>query len=286
MRIVLADLDGTLLSSKKTLAPRTLEALSELAARGIEFVPCSGRPLAGIPDELVALPAVHYAVCGNGALLYRLGGDGSFEPKEPASARSGAELLHSVPMRREDILDLYELVKDRDVLFDVFGDGIVYAERSRYDRIDGFGIDPHFVGPLTRSRVLVDEPIPAIMGKFSEVQRLTIFWHVPEDRDLVLRAVEDNPRLAWVNSLPTNIEISSVDASKGNALGWLCEHLGIPREESVAFGDGNNDASMLEAAGDGVAVANAVPETKAAADHLTGDNDAPGVADYLLGLLA
>lgn len=279
MRIVFSDLDGTLLASDKSLHPRTMGVLDELARQGIEFVPCSGRPLAGLPADLLTHPAVNYAVCGNGALVYRVDKDAK------TGEVAGGVPLHVEPMPLESVLALYEVARDREVLFDVFGEGVVYAERFRYDHVHEMGIDPAFVPVLTGSRKLVDVTIPELARGFRQVERVTVFWKHPEDKDAILSAVRSDPALIWVNSLPTNIEISSREATKGSALTWLCAHLGFEAADSVAFGDGNNDAPMLAAAGDGVAMANAVPETKAAADHIAQDNDAPGVALYLEGLL-
>lgn len=278
MRIVISDLDGTLLSSKKQLDPLAAEALDELARRGIEFVPASGRPLAGLPDELLDHPSVHYAVCGNGALIYRING-------RKASGELDAELLHSEPMSRSSLLALWDLMHERFVLFDVFCDGVAYGERSRYEHVNEFGIDPAFVPTLVRSRTLTELEIPQLIEGFDEVQRLTVFWRDRADRDALVAAVEASPELVWVNSLPTNVEVSSVRATKGLALQFICKRMGVDVSESVAFGDGNNDIPMLEVAGDGVAVANADDEVKAAANHVCGDNDAPGVALYLRELL-
>lgn len=275
MRIAFSDLDGTLLASDKTVPERTWRALDELARRGIEFVPCSGRPVVGIPHELLAHPAVHYAVCGNGTLVCRVGEGG-----EPG------EVLHRELMGAATAERLYEPFRDRDVLFDVFGDGRVYSERHRYERMATFDLDPHFLPQLRRMRTPIDVSVPEMLPKLEHVERVTVYWKHPEDRDLAVSLVEADPRLTWVSSIPINVEISTREASKGAALSWLCGFLGIPTSEAVAFGDSSNDASMLEAAGDGVAMANATPEAVRVADHRCEDNDAPGVALYLERLLA
>ena len=59
---------------------------------------------------------------------------------------------------------------------------------------------------------------------------------------------------------------------------WLADHLGIAREETMAFGDGENDISMLKAAGIGIAMGNASDQVKAAADEVTLTNEQAGVA--------
>ena len=77
-----------------------------------------------------------------------------------------------------------------------------------------------------------------------------------------------------------------MSAHKGAGLRWLCAHLGVDVADTVAFGDASNDVTMLEAAGDGVAMANAILEAVAAADHTTSSCDDSGVARYLMPLLA
>ena len=82
-------------------------------------------------------------------------------------------------------------------------------------------------------------------------------------------------------SASNNLEFNSAEAHKGNALRRFAEHLGLTLENCAAFGDGLNDLSMVQAAGLGVAMANAVPEVKAAAARVTLSNDEDGVAAVL-----
>ena len=74
------------------------------------------------------------------------------------------------------------------------------------------------------------------------------------------------------------LEVSAEGVTKANALKWLCAEWAIPAERVAAFGDQNNDKEMLEWAGLGVAMGNAVPEAKEAADLVTTSNDEDGVA--------
>ena len=81
-------------------------------------------------------------------------------------------------------------------------------------------------------------------------------------------------------------EISYKEAGKDSGVRFLLDHLKIAREHLAAFGDGDNDSGMLQLAGIGVAVANAVPGCLAAADRITGSNDEDGVAAELERILA
>lgn len=268
--IVFSDLDRTLLATDKTLPARNREALDRLADLGIPFVPCSGRSRTGLPAELVGHPATRYAVTSNGAAVEDLG---------------AGKTLHTALLDREHCVALYRRVEHLDVSFDVFADGRIYAERARYEALDRYGIEPHELRLVKGTRTPVDELVPDIVARVRRLERVTVFWGRPEDRAYVISCVEEDPTLAWTTSSPHDLEISDRSASKGSGLTWLCGYLGIDVRDSVAFGDMANDISMLEAAGDGVAVSNATPDVRAVADHIAGSNDEGGVGAYLLRLL-
>jgi Cof subfamily protein (haloacid dehalogenase superfamily) len=82
------------------------------------------------------------------------------------------------------------------------------------------------------------------------------------------------------------LEVLNKQANKGNGLKLLCETIGIDKSETVSFGDELNDISMIEYAGLGVAMANAVPEVKKAADLITESNTEDGLAKVLDRIIA
>ena len=86
------------------------------------------------------------------------------------------------------------------------------------------------------------------------------------------------------SSSTDNIEISSTNAAKGNALRKLCQRLGIDKSETIAFGDSENDLDMLEFAGTGIVMENAAPELKSGRFTVTASCDSDGVAKILEGL--
>ena len=93
------------------------------------------------------------------------------------------------------------------------------------------------------------------------------------------------PEIKTTASTWNNLEFNIASANKGNSLRRFAEHLGFTLANCMAFGDGLNDLSMVEAAGTGVAMANAHPDVLAAADVVTASNDEDGVAKTLLGCL-
>lgn len=273
VRIVFADLDDTFLARDKSIPDESLRVLDALASRGIPFVPCTGRVLSAIPEVIRTHPATRYLVTSSGSVMTDAHG----------------EVVWSRAMGRERALALYEALSDREVSFDVFADGLVLAERDRFSRMSSFGINPNLMALIRSSRVPLDLTVPQIVERAGLIERVGIFWRDGEegeqDARAVRAAIDAIPSLRWTTSYRLGVEVVDREASKGEALLWLCDELGIPKECSVAFGDSPNDLEMIQVAGTGVAMENARPEVKAAADDTCPSCDDAGVARWLLAHL-
>lgn len=270
--MVFADMDGTFLATDKSVPPENVRALDRLADADIPFVPCTGRSVKGVPPSLLAHPATRYAVGSNGAVVFDV---------------AAQVPLRVAAMDKERVLALFELVSAWDLActFDVFADGEIYAERVRYDAMGSFGIDEPTLAMLRRIRQPVDESVAQILGRVQQVEKVTCFWCGERDCAGLAEAICTVGGLSSAHGHPKNFEMQAEGVSKGSALVWLCAHAGREAATTVAFGDEANDVSLLQAAGTGVAMANATPEVLRAADVVTGSNDEGGVAQYLERLL-
>ena len=265
--IVFADMDDTFLDTNKAIPPQNHELLDVLAREDVPFVPCTGRPVIALPSEIMAHAATRYVVSSNGAVVY--------------DVRAQTNLfVHSIDPQA--VLDLYERVQDIQTTFDVFADGKVFLERARYEALRSYGLDRPSLEVLLRVRIPVDLTVPQIVERANKIEKITCFWRSESDRDALVEVIDDIPGLSRSSGHPRNFELQACGVSKGEALKWLCNYLGIPREESVAFGDANNDLPLVTAAGDGVAMGNATEQVKAVADHVTCSCNEGGVARYLL----
>lgn len=270
IRVVLTDLDDTFLARDKSLPRQNREALDLLGERGIVFVPCTGRPVAGVPAELRCHPATRYAVGSNGGVV--------------VDTRSGA-VVHRSTMKNDLVKRVYEQVCHLNVTFDAFVAGHVLAERRRYDAMAAFGIDEANLNTIRSLREPSERMIPELIDPFDGVEKVTMYWGDEASRDEARTILSTFPEIGVTTSHPRNFEFMAAGTSKGSALVWLCEELGCDPACAVAFGDSANDVPMLLAAGDGVAVANAGPDVRAQADHVCGDCDDGGVGVYLQELL-
>lgn len=276
--IVFSDLDGTLLNSAKEITRATWRALDALAAGGHVFVPCTGRPRSGICPELLAHPSVRFAVSANGATV------SAIDPARPSA--DAAETVHTALLTREHAREALEIARDFDVTFDVFADGCNYLRRDQYERLPEFAREPDILKSMRDTRIPVDEDAAETIARVRNLERVSMYWKDPRDRDAILERLRRVVGIDITRSYPMNIEVMEHGASKGAALVWLCGHLGVDARDAVAFGDNLNDIEMIRAAGTGVAVANAEPEVRAAADLVCASNDEDGVAHAITDLLA
>ncbi len=276
--IFFSDMDGTFLTSTKQMSDESRRALDALADAGIEFVPCTGRPLSGVPAEVLAHPSVHYAVAANGAVVARL------DESEPwNTARAAA--IRRAPLSRDTARRIWRIARRFDVTFDIFADGTCLSHRDVYARLDEFVHDPHILSAMRATRTPVDTLPLELIDSVDVLERVAMYWKDPDDRDAILAELARVPNIEVTRSYPMNIEVMEHGTSKGSALEWLCRELGVPVADAVAFGDNMNDISMLQAAGTGVAMANAEAAVRAAADAVAAGNDEDGVAAFIFRTL-
>ena len=265
-KMVFTDMDGTFVATDKSVPRKNLRILDALASLGIPFVPCTGRPVSAVPHKILMHRAARYAVGANGAVIQDV---------------NTGQRLHVEGIRKSAVLELYERVRELNTTFDVFADGEVFAERWRYEAMGSYGIDEPTLDMLRKVRQPVDLNVPELVQRAHAVEKITCFWKSESDCAGLSKAIEGIPGLCSSHGHPRNFELQAKGVSKGFALEWLCEHTGISTSAVVAFGDESNDIPLLEAAGMGVAMQNAIPEVQAVADATTTSNDDAGVARFL-----
>lgn len=273
-RLVAFDLDGTLLDSKKRISQENLRALTAAAERGAVIVPATGRILRAIPPELRELPFIRYYILSNGAAVY-----------DTAEERmiSRGDIPLALALRVMEFLDT------QPVLYDCYQNEIGLMTKSMYDRTpEYFREEPEILKLVLSLRIPVPDLKETLRERGEDIQKLQFFYR-PEDNAERLRMIARFPalfpELSATSSTSNNVEVNSIRAGKGNGLLALCAALGIAPEDCMAFGDGTNDASLLRAAGRGVAMANAAAEVIAAADAVCESNEESGVGKEIQRIL-
>lgn len=267
MKIIALDLDGTLLTADKKLTARTRRALSAAAEQGHLIVPATGRALKAIPEEILALPFVRYVISINGASV---------------SDQWTGERLYKSEIPKETALALLDFAKWFDCMFDCYWQDIGWANRLFLENIRHYSDDAEVIKLILRSRNPVDDLETLVRERADAVQKVQYFFRDMDDRRAATEALKTKfPDIVVTSSFRNNLELNWKTADKGRGLLVLADALGLPREDTIAFGDSSNDLTMLRAAGTGVAMGNASGEIRAACDAVTESNQHDGVAQYL-----
>lgn len=265
-RLIAMDLDGTLNNDEKKITPRTRDALMAAQAAGIRLALASARPSPGLYKERDALRMQeHRGVLmsyNGGRIVDAATGETLFETSMPMeAAREVLRALEKLPVTPilDDGRQFY--VTDREgykVDYECRNNGMVC------DEVANLADFLHFA------------PVKILMSvdpvQIAAVQR-EIAALLPDDLTVVQTAA------FYLEVIPRAI-------NKGQGILDICRALQMRPEEVVAFGDAENDIPMLRAAGVGVAMGNADPAVKAAADMVTLSNNEDGIAYALEKLLA
>ena len=253
--LLLADVDGTLVTREKVLTERAMQAVADLRKAGILFAITSGRPPKGM--EMVIGPlGIDTPVAGfNGGLYTDAALKTLDERKLPADiARQVVEMIVAEGL-----------------------DAWLYAGNEwLVHRLDA----PH----VAREQKTVRFP-PIVVADFGErIEGAVKIVGVSDDHERIARcakAVKDRfgHHVSAALSQPYYLDVTHPDANKGGVVDELVRRLNIPAEEIATIGDMANDVAMFEKGGFAIAMGNADDEVKGAADAVTSDCDKEGFAE-------
>ncbi len=263
--LLISDMDGTLLTDQKTISPGNLEAIKAFQAAGGRFTIATGRSIISAAKYVGLLHQ-------NGVLL-----DG------PAILFNGAAIYDY--HRREM---LWHTVMPPDTLRYL----AVVKERYPQVGIEVLGEKTTFVATFNRfvKEHLEIEHLPYQIAELDEIPPGAIKVLFALEHELIpefARFMEEQrfAGVCYVESAEHYYEMLPAGNSKGEALSHLSALTGIPVENTVTVGDYNNDIEMIRRAGIGVAMGNALPAVKQAADRVVASNNEDGLKQLIEGLL-
>ncbi|MDO5561046.1 MAG: Cof-type HAD-IIB family hydrolase [Oscillospiraceae bacterium] len=260
-KIIFLDIDGTLTNSQKVITPKTKEALISIQKKGVIVAIASGRPDKGVIPCAEELNLSEY---GGYILPYNGGKIINYKTKEK---------VYQNNLTFDTVHEAYKLSKKYNVELITYDEDKILAEtdNNKYLEIES---------RINKMDVLKVESVPDSL-KEAPVKCLLLgdgdyMGSIePEIKELI------GHQANVFRSEPFFLEIMPKGIDKAASIRHLIEKLGIRREETMAFGDGYNDMSMLEYAGMGIAMSNGCDQTKAAADYICDSNDNDGIAQAI-----
>ncbi len=267
VKLLALDLDGTLTNSDKVVTPRTRAALQQAAQRGVRIVLASGRPTVGVQPLAESL-----GLAGNGGCIL------SYNGGKVIDCTTGETLVqHAFPP------DLIESVCTNARYWNVVA--LTYNEKGIVTEQP----DDPYVAIEAKINNIPVHGVPDLPAEITYPINKLLLVGDPVDMPHVEELMQQMyaGRLSIYRSQPFFLEVMPLGVEKAASLNLLLQRLGLSRESLMACGDGWNDLPMIQFAGIGVAMGNAVPPVKAAADFITADNDHDGVGlaveTYILG---
>lgn len=250
-RLIAMDLDKTLVMPDGTVPKETVDGLRALRSRGMRIALCTGR---------VGPSAEHYAEMVGGASVVSF--NGSYIRTE-----DGRTYTSEIPL--DLVKDVIGFCHDVGLYVQLYRGNTILVEKFTPELKTDLDInftDYEELGDLTKAELCASPKLVAL--ELSD--RVDGFMETLRERF---------PELSMSQSSRYVIEIMPAGIDKAYGLAKVAEALGIPQNETVAIGDGMNDLPMIEWAGTGVAVANADPRLKAAADMVTEKEMSYGVLE-------
>lgn len=257
------DLDGTLLTPDKKITKRTQEVLKEAIRSGIKIVPATGRPVFGLPDELLKISGIDYVIANNGAVIYGV---------------SDRKIIHTEHMMKEKCVEIYDKISSYASVFEVFMGGYGYETQCSYDNLVERFKNNIILDYIRKSRKHVPDLRKCMIETNSFIDGISIMCNKTIECSHIKKLLDNMDDINVIEASENELEIYSWKAGKGNALTKLSERLGIPREAVVAIGDGNNDIDMFQKSGFSIAMENSTNELKEVASVITLSNSQDGVA--------
>lgn len=256
-KLIATDMDGTLLTSSDEITVQTQQAIKSAIDTGAIFTLSTGRPLQGVKKYIDQLGLNCPVITYNGAVI--------------AHSVTG-EILFSQNMDITEAIRVYNLAKEKGVMFIVWSQNKLYASEISEKTYFYEGITN------TKADLLTD------FERVAESGITKMLWY--DDAQVLEKYIyelksENFTHTTFTKSRAYFLEFFSNKVSKAVAMEKLGEYYGIKREEMIAVGDQTNDLPMIEYAGLGVAMANAVDNVKRVADYITDSNNEDGVAKVI-----
>lgn len=249
IKLILTDLDETLLHSDKTISSYSIKVLNECKRKEIFIGFSTTRGKVNI-EEYISQVQPDFLICNGGAGIYfnnELIHTVCFSVEETRKLLCAVKKYcgHNTEMTLDTLENIYWNRKDDKSVKS-------YADNSIYHDFENFNLPAMKFCVKTQDEMLAKQ-IAQTVSSCDYLPFSDIPWY----------------------------KFSSGNATKENAIKFICEKFEIPTEKIIAFGDDFNDIGMLKLCGKGIAMQNAIPQVKEVADEITLSNNDDGVAKYL-----
>ncbi|SHF04510.1 Cof-type HAD-IIB family hydrolase [Clostridium fallax] len=284
MKLIVTDLDGTLLNDEKVVSEENSRALKRAIDNGFSVAIASGRGYSDIKNIADSIKINPYIISSNGGYVYDKDG----------------KIIKGQAFDKNIAKDLVNFCKNKTYFIHLANERYLYVEKNWREKVK-----KNYNQAIKKGYDIKKEDLEMVLKIFNKMEVLkeidsfdeifegnielsygSVFsFNLKELKDSIEYMKKYSHKVSCPLSGKCNYEIINKDATKGHSLDILCDYLKINPKETIAFGDNFNDITMLKKAGLGVAMGNAENEIKEIADIVTEKNNNHGVAEAINNLL-
>ncbi len=263
-KLIVSDIDGTLLRSDKKISEATATAIFDYIDRGHVFAIATGRMHGAGRLVTQMLDYDGFLISCNGAVVKHL--------------KTG-EVIQAVEMDKQTVRDITAICRAHDAYFHFYSIEAIYAEKVMhlakkfYDQMRALPKAYHFDVCF----------MPDILEGLDDraVYKVGVYSDDPERFEAVMTAINALDGIQTCKSLETSFDVMAKGVSKALGIQAIQKYYDIPVADVISFGDNENDTEMVTYAGIGVAMANGTEALKRVADFVTVSNDDDGLVHAL-----
>ena len=263
-QLIAFDMDGTLLTSKKTIAKSSVEAIGRAQDAGKQVVLSTGRSLSELLPYGDDLRGIRYAILASGALIYDL----------EAKCVLAKQTLPAIAVDK-----VKAIAEVQDLMLVCMIDGQGYLQKSHFENIANYYMEI-YTELYDKTAILVDNIYDLLAKEREHFDKINIYHLTARDRDQSYETLLSE-KVTMIKAEVSGLELTAQGVEKGQGLVHLAQKLNLPMEQIIAVGDADNDESMIREAGFGVAMGNANENIKNLADIVVADNDHGGCAQAI-----
>ena len=271
-KMLVTDMDYTLLNKEKKVSERNREAAIKAIEKGVHMVVATGRiyTSARVYAKLLGLSTP--IIASNGAIIR----EAAFNNPEDTERTIFKDTLH-----KETVSEMIRLSRKYGLFCHFFTEDTIYSEKLvnvslRYTEWN------KYLGEEDQVKIKIVDDAEGILEQDKvEILKAVVVDSDSEKIQRLRDSIIETGIVSVSQSMKDNLEVMNKGVTKGNAVKRLAQMYGIHREEIIAIGDNENDMSMIEYAGMGIAMGNAEESLKNVADYITGDYQEDGVAEAI-----
>ena len=266
VKLILTDLDGTLLSSGQVaISERNMNALKKAHEQGILIVPCTGRVVDMLPPELLSCDFIRYVLASHGARVYD---------------RKTGRTLYEDTLTPEQSYQVLKIFENKGIYAEIAAQNHIYVEQAVADNLMDYAVPYHHYWFMRDYRFLAAENIAQyFLDNGIRIEKVNIYGIPAELQQSIFDELSALGFLRFTKPhAGADLEFYHDSLDKIEALDTLLRELNIDKEDAFAIGDSMTDYAVLNHIGTSIAMGNGIEAVKNVAIYITDSNVEDGAA--------